>query len=382
MSKRDYYEVLGVARGANEADVKKAFRAQARKFHPDVYDGDKKVAEEKFKEINEAYEILSDSQKRAAYDQYGHAAFEQGAGGGAGFGAGGFGFDVGDIFETFFGGGDPFGRRGGKRGGPERGADLRYDIEIELKQAAFGFEDEINVPRMESCTVCEGSGAKPGTTAEACARCNGSGVEQVVQNTMFGRMVNQRACSQCNGEGKIIKERCKECSGQGRVQKRRKIKIKVPAGIDSGARMRVSGEGEAGLRGGPSGDLYVYVHIKADDFYKRDGDDIYCEVPISMAQAALGAKIDVPTLFGIEQLTIPEGTQPGAVFRMRGKGMPNVHRSSHKGDQLVTIKVKVPKKLNDKQREILEQFAAVTDDKSAHEDKGFFSKIKDALIGE
>lgn len=377
MSKRDYYEVLGIERGATEVEIKKAFRSQARKHHPDVNKDNLKESEEKFKEINAAYEILSDPQKRAAYDQYGHAAFEQGGmGGGAGFG-----FDMGDIFESFFGG-DPFGRRGSRRPGPERGADLRYDIEIELKKAAFGFEDEIVVPRTENCPVCEGSGAEPGTKVENCPKCNGSGQEQVIQNTMFGRMATSRVCSQCRGEGKIIKSRCKECHGQGRVQKRRKIKVNIPAGIDTGSRLRVSGEGEVGMRGGPSGDLYVYVHVKADAFFKRDGDDVMCEVPLSMTQAALGTTLIIPTLFGEEELQIPEGTQPGATFRMRGKGLPNVHRSSHKGDQLVTVKVSIPKKLDNKQRELLEQFAALAKDKQHHDDKGFFHKIKDAIVGE
>ena len=379
MSKRDYYEALGIERGATEAEIKKAFRSQARKYHPDVNKDNLKESEEQFKEINTAYEILSDPQKRAAYDQYGHAAFEQGGrGGGAGAG---FGFDVGDIFESFFGG-DPFGRGGARRPGPERGADLRYDIEIELKKAAFGFEDEITVPRTENCPVCEGSGAEPGTKVENCPKCNGSGQEQVVQNTMFGRMVNSRPCSQCHGEGKIIKTRCKDCQGQGRVQKRRKIKVKIPAGIDTGSRLRVSGEGEAGLRGGSTGDLYVYVHVKADAFFKRDGDDVLCEVPILMTQAALGATLEIPTLFGVEELTIPEGTQPGATFRMRGKGLPNVHRQSHKGDQLVTVKVSIPKKLDSKQRDLLEQFAAQVKDKQYQDGKGFFHKVKDAIIGE
>ena len=379
MSKRDYYEALGIERGATEVEIKKAFRSQARKYHPDVNKDNLKESEEKFKEINAAYEILSDPQKRAAYDQYGHAAFEQGGrGGGAGAG---FGFDMGDIFESFFGG-DPFGRGGARRPGPERGADLRYDIEIDLKKAAYGFEDEITVPRTENCPVCEGSGAEPGSKVDTCPKCNGSGQEQVVQNTMFGRMVNTRLCSQCQGEGKIIKTRCKDCQGQGRVQKRRKIKVKIPAGIDTGSRLRVSGEGEAGLRGGSTGDLYVYVHVKADAFFKRDGDDVMCEVPISMTQAALGATLEIPTLFGKEDLDIPEGTQPGATFRMRGKGIPNVHRQSQKGDQLVTVKVSIPKKLDSKQRELLEQFAELTKDKQYHDGKGFFHKIKDAIIGE
>ena len=371
MSKRDYYEVLGVPRTASDDEIKKAFRKLARKYHPDVNSDNSKEAEEKFKEANEAYEILSNPERRSQYDQFGHAAFEGGGAQGGGFGgAGGFG----DIFDMFFGQAG----FGGRPSGPERGADLRYDLEIAFEQAAFGLETEIQVPRTEECVTCHGTGAAAGTHPETCPQCRGSGQQQVVQNTPFGRMVNMRTCDRCRGEGKIVKTPCKECHGKGKVRARRKIKVKIPAGVDNGSRLRVAYEGEAGSRGGQPGDLYVYIFVKAHKLFTREGNDIICEVPITFVQAALGDEIEVPTLDGQVKMNIPEGTQTGTVFRLKDKGVPHL-RGSGRGDQHVRVKVITPKKLNDKQRELLTEFSRASGDDSHPEQKSFFKKVKDAF---
>lgn len=380
MSKRDYYEVLGVSKTATQDELKKAYRKLARKYHPDL-NKDNEEAAEKFKECNEAYSVLSDEQKRAQYDQFGHAAFENGGmGGGGGFGgAGGFGGFGGsgmeDIFDMFFGG---QGGRGGRssKAGPQRGADLRFDLEISFEEAAFGLEKEINLYRDEVCDHCHGEGAEPGSKVETCPECNGSGYVRFTQNTMFGQMVNERPCSRCKGEGKIISEPCKECRGKGTVKRNKKLKVKIPAGVDNGSRLRVSNEGEAGAKGGPSGDLYVYLYVKPHKFFERDGTTVLCEVPINIVQATLGADIKVPTLDGQVTMKIPEGTQPGKVMRIKGKGIPSL-RNSSRGDQLVRIKVVVPTKLSDKQKDALRKFADISKDNINPEEKSFMDKVKD-----
>lgn len=379
MSKKDYYDVLGVSKTATADEIKKAYRKLARQYHPDV-NKDNPEAAEKFKEASEAYSVLSDEQKRAQYDQFGHAAFENGGAGGAG-GFGGFegfgGFGGGgmeDIFDMFFGGQGRGSR--GSNAGPQRGADLRFDLEITFEEAAFGLEREISLCRDEQCPHCHGNGAEPGSKVETCPECHGSGEIRFTQNTMFGQMTNVRPCPKCHGEGKIISEPCKECRGQGTVKKNKKLKVKIPAGVDNGSRLRVAGEGEAGVKGGPSGDLYVYLYVKPHKFFERDGTTVYCEVPINIVQATLGDEIKVPTLDGQVVMKVPEGTQPGKVLRLKGKGIPSL-RNSTRGDQLVRIKVVVPQKLNEKQKDALRKFAEISKDNINPEEKGFLNKIKD-----
>lgn len=372
MSKRDYYEVLGISKGASDDEIKKAFRKSARKYHPDVNRDDPKEAEEKFKEANEAYEVLSDSQKRAQYDQFGHAAFEGGGGGGqGGFGGGSGGF--GDIFDMFFGGQGGFGG-GSRRNGPERGADLRYDLEIAFEEAAFGKEVELNIPRTEECEVCNGNGAAPGTHPETCPQCKGTGQVQFTQNTPFGRMVNQRTCERCEGEGRIVHSPCKSCNGKGKKHAKRKISVKIPAGVDNGSRIRVSGGGEAGTRGGGSGDLYVYVFVKAHKLFVREGTEVICEVPVTFVQAALGDEIEVPTLDGKVKMKIPEGIQSGTILRLKSKGIPYL-RGQGRGDQHVKVKVLTPQKLNDKQKEMLKAFGEASGENVNPEQKSWFKKF-------
>lgn len=379
MSKRDYYEVLGVSKTATQDELKKAYRKLARKYHPDL-NKDNPEAAEKFKECNEAYSVLSDEQKRAQYDQFGPEAFENGGMGG-GPGAGGFGGFGGfggsgmeDIFDMFFGGQGRGGRS--NNAGPQRGADLRYDMEITFEEAAFGVEKEISLKRAERCEHCHGEGAEPGSKVETCPECHGSGYVRFTQNTMFGQMVNERPCSRCHGEGKIISNLCKECGGSGTVKKTKKLKVKIPAGVDNGSRLRVGGEGEAGLKGGPSGDLYVYLYVKPHKFFERDGTTVLCEVPINIVQATLGAEIKVPTLDGQVTMKVPEGTQPGKVMRLKGKGIPSL-RGGGRGDQLVRMKVVVPTKLTDKQKDALQKFADISKDNINPEEKSFLNKVKD-----
>lgn len=379
MAKRDYYEVLGVQKTATADELKKAYRKLALKYHPDRNKGNAE-AEEKFKEVNEAYSVLSDETKRSQYDQLGLDAFEQaqqggGAGGNPFGGFGGFsGSGMDDIFDMFFGG---QGGRGGRasNAGPQRGSDLRFDLEISFEEAAFGVEKEINLYRDETCDHCHGTGAEPGSKVETCPECHGSGYVRFTQNTMFGQMVNERPCSKCHGEGKIVSEPCKECRGRGTKKKNKHLKVKVPAGVDNGSRLRVAGEGEAGAKGGPSGDLYVYLYVKQHKFFDRDGTTVICEVPINIVQATLGAEVKIPTLDGQVTMKVPEGTQPGKVLRLKGKGIPSL-RGGMRGDQLVRIKVVVPTKLNDKQKDALRAFEAISKDNINPEEKSFLNKIK------
>jgi molecular chaperone DnaJ len=378
MDKRDYYEVLGVSRNATSDEIKKAYRKLARKYHPDA-NPDDKDAEAKFKEISEAYVVLSDPEKRAGYDRFGHAGADgQGFGGFEGFGD--FG-GLGDIFEMFFGGGG----RTRRRTGPERGQDIRTDMEISLEEAAFGLEREVKVPRVETCGTCGGSGAAAGSKPKTCLACAGTGQVQFTQSTPFGRIVQSRTCDRCRGTGQVIEKPCPTCRGAGSVRKTRSIKVKVPPGVDNGSRLRLAGEGEAGTRGGPPGDLYVYIHVKQHKLFRREGDDLICEIPLSFVQAALGDEIDVPTLEGKEKLKIPEGTQPGTVFRIRGKGVPHLSGFG-RGDQHVRIKVMIPGKLSEKQKELLREFARLDNGESVQGkgqagDKSFFEKMKDAFMG-
>ena len=382
MAKRDYYEVLGVGREAGAEEIKKSYRKLARQYHPDVNQDDK-GAEEKFKEIQEAYDVLSDSQKKAQYDRFGH---QEGSAQGFGQGYGGFGnmggfssSGVEDIFEAFFGGGFSSARRG-SASAPQRGADLRYDMEITLEEAVKGKNTSINAHRLENCPDCGGSGAKSGSEPEVCHVCHGTGQQQVSRNTAFGSFVSVKPCDTCHGEGRIIKDPCPKCKGDGRVRKERKIEVKLPAGLDNGAKIRINGEGEAGRKGGPPGDLYVVTYVKAHKFFTRRDNDLHCEVPLSFVSAALGDEIEIPTIDGKSKLRIPEGTQPGAVFRMKGKGVPSI-RGFGKGDQLVKIKVEVPKRLNAKQKKILQDFAKESGQEypSGQQDKGFINKVKDTL---
>jgi molecular chaperone DnaJ len=356
MAKRDYYEVLGVQRNASEAEIKKAYRRLAMKLHPDRNPGDK-TAEAKFKEANEAYEMLADAQKRAAYDQFGHAGVDpnmaggaRGAGGFYGAGAGGASFA--DIFGDVFG--DIFGAGGGRRGGgANRGADLRYTLDLTLEEAVRGTEVRIRVPTLESCETCHGTGAKPGTQAATCPTCGGHGQVRMQQ----GFFSIQQTCPACRGSGKVIKSPCETCHGQGRLQTTKTLSVKVPAGVDEGDQIRLAGEGEAGEGGGPVGDLYVQVRLKPHDLFKRDGDDLHCEMPISFATAALGGEIEIPTLDGRASLKIPAGTQTGKLFRLRGKGVRNV-RSHETGDLYCHASVETPVGLSKRQKELLEELEA------------------------
>ncbi|MBO8127422.1 MAG: molecular chaperone DnaJ [Firmicutes bacterium] len=378
MSKRDYYEILGVDRGASQEEIKKAYRKLARKYHPDV-NKDDPDAEAKFKEITEAYQVLSNEEARAKYDQFGHSAF-----GGATGGAGGFDFsDFGDfggfedIFDMFFGGG----MRGGAsaRRGPRRGADLRYDLEVTLEEAAFGTEKKIQVPREEKCPRCHGNKAEPGTPIKTCPTCGGSGQIHTTQRTPFGHFTSVRTCTTCHGEGKVVETPCRECGGKGIVRRVKKLTVKIPAGVDTGHKLRVSGEGGAGTGGGPPGDLYVFITVKPHKIFHRQGNDIYVEVPISFVQAALGDEIKVPTLEGETTIRIPEGTQTGTVFRLREKGIKDI-RGYRRGDEHVKVKVVTPKKLTDKQKDLLRKFAeTLGEDPAGPGDKSFFDRMKDAF---
>ncbi len=371
MSKRDYYEVLGVTEGASKDEIKKAYRRLSKKYHPDI--NKEPGADEKFKELTEAYEVLNDDQKRAQYDQFGHQG-PQGFGGGSDFGGGFGGFE--DIFSTFFGGG---GRR--DPNAPRQGADLQYTMSMTFEEAVFGKDTTIEIPREETCETCDGSGAKPGTSPETCSHCNGSGQLNVEQNTPFGRIVNRRACNYCQGTGKIIKEKCRTCGGDGTVKKRKKINVKIPQGVDDGQQMRVAGQGEPGMNGGPSGDLYVVFQVRDHEFFERDGDDIYCEMPITFVQAALGDEIEVPTLYGKVKLKIPAGTQTGTRFRLRGKGVKNV-RGYGVGDQHILVKTITPTKLTEQQKQMLRDFADVSGNVPDEQHESFFDKVKRAFKSE
>ncbi|MEG1547853.1 MAG: molecular chaperone DnaJ [Clostridia bacterium] len=377
MAKTDYYELLGVNKNAGDDEIKNAFRKIAKQCHPDLHPGDK-AAEAKFKEINEAYEVLSDSQKRAKYDQFGHAAFDPNAGGGS-YGAGFEGF--GDIFSTVFGGGfGGFNTGAQQRNGPVGGNDLRYNLTITFEEAAFGVRKEILVPREENCTTCGGSGAKTGTQPVRCSACGGSGQVRVQQNTMFGSFATVRTCDACNGSGKIIKEPCQECRGRGRVNKSNRIVVNIPAGIDDGQSLNMRGEGEAGLRGGPNGDLYISIRVKPHKLFTRKGFDLHIEMDIPVSTAALGGEIQIPTLNGNVKYVVPEGTQPNTVFRLREQGVQRLN-STAKGDLLIKVNIQIPKKLTDEQRELFTKLALSLGDKVSEPKpgkKGIFNKVKDA----
>jgi len=370
MSKRCYYETLEVERGADDAQLKSAFRKLAMKWHPDRNPGDKDC-EHRFKEINEAYDILKDPDKRAAYDRFGHAAFEHGNGASAGgFGFGGdFASTFADIFDDFFGMGG--GRRG--RGGRERGADLRYNMEITLDEAFHGKAAQISLPTSVICEACSGSGAKAGTKAKACATCGGMGKVRATQ----GFFTIERTCPGCHGRGQVIENPCPSCAGSGRVTRERTLSVNIPAGVEDGTRIRLAGEGEAGARGGPSGDLYIFLSLANHAFFQRDGADLYCRVPVSMVTAALGGEFEVPTIDGgNSKIKVPAGTQSGTSFRVAGKGMP-VLRSKQVGDMYVQVVVETPQKLTKRQRELLMEFEQLSSHDTQPEAVGFFGKVKD-----
>jgi molecular chaperone DnaJ len=373
MAKRDYYEILGVARTAEADEIKKAYRKLAVKYHPDKNPGDK-TAEEKFKELSEAYEALNDPQRRAAYDQYGHAAFDRRAGGGFARGGGGF-HDPFEIFREVFGGGnmfdDLFGGGRSDPSQPQRGDDLRYDMEITFEEAAHGTEKEISVTKPDRCDVCHGSGAESGSKTKTCPTCGGRG--QIISSR--GIFSIAQTCPHCQGAGRVIEKPCKACHGAGRRESTSKIKLRIPAGVDTGSRLRSAGNGEAGLRGGPSGDLYVVLHVKPHAIFQRDGDDLLCEVPVSFVQAALGAEIEVPTLSGKSQISIPAGTQPGTMFRLKGKGIKNVQGYGH-GDLHVRINVEVPTHLTAAQKAKLQEFSGLCNGKESPISQSFFEKAK------
>lgn len=372
MAKRDYYEILGLAKNATDEEIKKAYRKLAMKYHPDR-NPDSKGAEDKFKEAKEAYEMLSDAQKREAYDRFGHAGVDpnMGAGAGAGgFGAGGFGDAFGDIFGDIFG-------NSRARSGPQvyRGADLRYNLEITLEQAANGFDTTIRVPSWNECDTCHGSGAKPGTAPTTCATCGGHGQVRMQQ----GFFSIQQTCPKCHGTGKVIPEPCTPCAGSGRIKRNKTLEVKIPAGIDDGMRIRSTGNGEPGMNGGPPGDLYVEIHIKQHSVFQRDADDLHCEMPISFAKAALGGEIEVPTLSGKVSFTVPEGTQSGKTFRLRGKGIKGV-RSGFAGDLFCHVIVETPVKLTDRQKELMREFDQLTlagGAKHSPQSKSWMDKVKE-----
>ncbi len=368
MSKRDYYEVLGVSKSSTEREIKKAYKKLAMKYHPDRTQGDKGM-EEKFKEIQEAHEILTDEQKRGAYDQYGHAAFDQSRGGHGG-GNGDFGDIFGDVFGDIFGGG----RQGGGRSRARSGSDLRYNLDLSLEEAVKGKEVEIRVPTLVECEPCDGSGAKKGSSAKTCSTCHGNGQVQMRQ----GFFAVQQTCPTCNGKGKVISEPCSPCRGQGRVEETKTLSVKIPPGVDTGDRIRLSGEGEAGEQGAPSGDLYVQVQVREHDIFQRDGNNLYCEVPLSFTTAALGGDIEVPTLNGKVKLKVNPETQTGRMFRLRGKGVKSV-RSSSIGDLMCKVVIETPVKLSSKQKELLEEFEkSMSDSPQKHRPKeqGFFDGVK------
>ena len=376
-TKRDYYEVLGVNKGASDNDIKSAYRKLAKENHPDLHPGDK-AAEARFKEINEAYAVLSNADKRAQYDQFGHAAFDPGAGGSAGYGGAGFeGF--GDIFNTVFGGGGFSGFGGGApRNGPMAGNDLRYNLTLTFEEAVFGVRKEIMVPREENCDTCGGTGAKPGTEPVKCSTCGGTGQVRVQQNTMFGSFATVRSCDVCHGTGKIIKEPCLDCHGRGRVNKTKRIVVNVPAGIDDGQTLNMRGEGESGVRGGPAGDLYISIRVKPHKLFIRKGYDLHLNMEVPVTVAVLGGEIQVPTLKGSVKYTVPEGTQPETVFRLREQGVPRLN-SQQRGDLLIKVSVAIPKKLTGEQRDLFAKLAESMGDKVAEPKpakKGLFNKNK------
>ena len=388
---RDLYEILGINKNATDDEIKKAYKKLAKKYHPDLNPDDKKGAEEKMKEVNIAYNILKDPQKRAQYDQFGFAAFQGGGGGGGtsgGAGFGGFdfgdifggaggGFDFGDIFGDFFGGGSR--RQKQRQQGPQRGADLRYDLSITFEEAAFGKEMNIKVPRLENCEECNGTGAAKGTSPETCPDCHGTGMRQTTTRTPFGVISNARPCERCHGTGQIVKNPCSHCHGEGKVKVERDIKVNIPQGVDTGNRLRIANGGQAGEHGGPAGDLYVYIRIKPHPIFSREGTNVFCEVPITFVQAALGATVEAPTIDGKIELKIPEGTQSGSVLKVKGKGIPAL-RGEGRGDEFVKVKVLTPQNLSTRQKKLLQEFEEGGSDSKNHpEKKTFFDKLKEVF---
>ena len=378
--KRDYYEVLGVAKGASEDEIKKAYRKLAKKYHPDLNPGDKE-AEAKFKEVNEAYEVLSDKDKRARYDQFGHAGVDPNFGGGAAGSPFTGDIDLGDIFNSFFGG---FGGGGGgfrsNPNAPRRGSDTEADINISFEEAAKGCKKNITYQKIDTCSECNGSGAEKGTSAKTCPNCNGSGQVRINQRTPFGMVQTSRTCDRCSGTGKVIEHPCKTCGGTGRVRKSKTIEVNIPAGIDNDQVLNVGGQGNAGTNGGPSGDLHVYINVRPHPIFERRGYDVWCEMPITFTQAALGAEVVVPTIDGKVSYQVREGTQPGDVFKLKGKGIPHVNGRG-RGDQYVRMTIEVPKNLSQEQKEVLQKFDSTSSEKNYQKRKGFFEKLKD-MFGE
>ncbi|MQY60165.1 MAG: molecular chaperone DnaJ [Clostridia bacterium] len=380
MAKRDYYEILGISPNASSEDIKKAYRRLAVKYHPDKNRENSKEAEEKFKEVSEAYKILSDGEKRKIYDQYGHAGLQADVGAGGG-GFTGSNFDPFTIFNEVFGqrsssggGGGIFdnffgGRTGVREGQP--GSDLQYSLEITFKEAAFGTEKEIQIPRYETCSNCRGNGVKPGSSPQTCPSCGGTGSIAVSQ----GFFSMSRTCTQCHGRGTVIKDPCKECRGSGRVRRTRRVKVKIPAGIDNGSHLRLTGQGEAGLRGGPAGDLYIAIRVKAHPIFKREGDTVICEIPITFTQAALGGEIRVPTLNGRARLKVPSGTQTNKIFRLRKMGIPHLH-SSGRGDQWVKVIIETPVNLSAEQKQLLKRLEEVGRGNGQPKARDFFDKVR------
>ena len=374
--KRDYYEVLGVSRGASEDEIKKAYKKMARKYHPDLNPGDK-TAEEKFKEANEAYEVLSDADKKARYDQYGHAGVDPnfGAGGFGGGFDGSFDFgDLGDIFGSFFGGGFGGGRRTNPNA-PQRGESIRMSIAISFEEAAFGCEKAVTVERYETCDTCHGNGCAPGTSPEVCPDCHGTGTVQVRRQTPMGVFATSSPCPKCGGKGRIIHQPCKDCRGSGMVRKKKTIQASIPAGIDNGQTISIRGQGNAGKNGGPAGDLLITITVRPHELFRREGTSVLCEAPITFTQAVLGAELEIPTIDGKVKYTLPEGTQSGTTFRLKGKGIPSINGRG-RGDQYVTVYIETPKNLNKEQKEALKKFAETMGESNYEEQKKFFKKFK------
>lgn len=371
--KRGYYEVLGLGKGASEDEIKKAYRKLAKKYHPDLNPGDK-TAEEKMKEVNAAYEILSDPEKKARYDQFGHAGVDPSYGGGGGQYSGFEDFDLGSIFDSFFGGGMGGGQT--RRSGPRKGESIRASVTLTFEEAAFGCQKQITVNRVETCPDCGGSGAKAGTSAETCPDCHGTGQIKTTQRTILGMMSTSSPCSRCRGTGKIIKDPCPSCRGAGSLRKQRMITVQIPAGIDHGQTISVRGEGNAGQNGGPAGDIFVTVNVTPHEIFKRRGQDVMVELPVTFVQAALGAELEAPSIDGKISYNMPEGTQPDTVFRIRGKGIPNLNGRG-RGDQFIKVKIEIPRNLTREQKDILRQFDETAGDAQFGEKKGFFEKMKD-----
>ena len=374
-NKRDYYEVLGISKGASEEEIKKAYKKLARKYHPDMNPGDKN-AEEKFKEINEANEVLSDPEKKARYDRFGFAGVDPsyGAGGGAYSSAGGFDFgDLGDLFGSFFGGG--FGSSRANPNAPQRGESLRTSVTVSFEEAAFGCEKEISIERVETCDTCHGTGCEKGTTAEVCPDCRGSGMVQQRRQTPLGFMSTSSPCPRCGGKGKIIHQPCKACRGSGQLRRRKTLKVTIPAGIDNGQTISLRGQGNAGRNGGSPGDLLIAVAVRPHEVFRREGTSVLCEAPITFTQAVLGAELEIPTIDGKVKYTIPEGTQSGTTFRLKGKGIPGLNGRA-RGDQYVTVYIETPRNLNREQKEALRKFSETLGESNYEQRKSFFGKFK------